>query len=129
MIKSRSYVPTNIPEYYRTETPSKKRLKLGQMKMRCDGFARQTGGQVLCLNVQGNVDLSLIKNIRLSRISESFQPPAESGSFQCLQPTPTSRPRPIITPSGATRPQAGSPGNCRAIGLHSHTLAAAAIGS
>ena len=49
------------------------------------GGATPTSGQVLCLNVQGNerrnqligprlvnVDLSLIKNIRLTRISESF---------------------------------------------------------
>jgi len=49
------------------------------------GGTTPAGGQVLCLNVQGNerrnqligprlvnVDFSLIKNIRLSRISESF---------------------------------------------------------
>jgi len=49
------------------------------------GGTTPTGGRVLCLNVQGNerrnqligpglvnVDLSLMKNIRLSRISDSF---------------------------------------------------------
>src|ERR1700730_18086957 len=64
------------------------------------GGTTPTNGQVLCLNVQGNerrnqligpglvnFDLSLIKNIRLSRISESFHLQLRVEAFNVFNPT------------------------------------------